>query len=95
MALLVLTLSILPCADENEINEICKVELSADDHDDSEAPDDCSPFCHCTCCSGFSLNHYISTLPSITRFVDTRLNNYLSSQTIEVALPIWQPPQLI
>jgi uncharacterized protein DUF6660 len=95
MAFLVLILSGLPCADRNEKSENCKQEISAANHHDSDAPDDCSPFCHCTCCCGFSLNHNFSTLPSITPFVDSRLNNYLSLQTIEVSLPIWQPPQLI
>jgi hypothetical protein len=95
MAILVLVMSVMPCTDANAMGRKAKTEISKqlqpqqDNH-----PDDCSPFCSCSCCAGFSFNHSIFSISILSP-----LNNYLScflpSGIIEVALPIWQPPQLV
>lgn len=96
MAILVLSLSCLPCGDVSNLvlkEGKAKYELSkCADGDQHE--DDCSPFCHCSCCAGFSIYHQVaviqqSCLPSAflhaTRYIET---------IREVSIPVWQPPQL-
>ncbi len=94
MAFLVLTLSVMPCADTNEGK--AKNELSKSGHQQKDAQqEDCSPFCTCTCCAGFSINHFIAALSSIPAYEPNLTTSFLSLQTMEVALPIWQPPQSV
>lgn len=61
-------------------------------HDNKE--DDCSPFCHCTCCAGFSVNHPIAWITAISSLAEIPKTAFLSSKVIEIALPVWQPPQI-
>lgn len=98
LAFLVLTLSVMPCADNgNPENEgKVKTELSkADQRQSDQQQDDCSPFCHCTCCAGFSINHFITSVSIIPPYESNELSCFLPSNVRAIALPIWQPPQLV
>src|SRR6186713_1661062 len=89
--------SYLPCADGTEYAEKAKSEIvkGSTQQKDKDHEDACSPFCHCTCCAGFSINHFISRL-NYTDFTPNRnFSHFLPSKIIEVSLPIWQPPQLV
>lgn len=98
LSLLVLTLNCIPCADGISISkadgtqsEIIKnQQQQQEDHEDA-----CSPFCHCACCAGFTINHSIALIPVIKIFSNNKANSFLPSTVVEIALPIWQPPQLV
>ena len=97
MAVLILSLSCLPCGDVN-ISVVkegkAKYELAkcadGDQHDD-----DCSPFCHCSCCASFSIHHQVAIAqPAYPSFVPLHATRYLESIR-QVSIPVWQPPQLL
>lgn len=99
MAFLVLTLSILPCADEGSITKKgkAKTEITKQhsQQEDQEHNDACSPFCQCTCCAGSSINHFFDAASSLA-LIDSKLyTSYLSEDLFEYSPPIWQPPQLL
>ena len=97
MTVMVLALSCMPCMDDayamNSSN--AKTEFSKpgkqQEHNDTDA---CSPFCTCNCCTGFTflftpyqIDHSISLSAEKTAF-------HLPSKISDIALPVWQPPQL-
>lgn len=94
LAILILALNFLPCADSCAIKgEKVKSEITTqhqgDDHNDT-----CSPFCHCACCAGFSINHVVTALSSSPLISSKNFYSYLPDNLIEISLPIWQPPKL-
>jgi hypothetical protein len=97
MAFLVLALSILPCADKGDVlnRGKAKTQIAETTHEQGDQQeDDCSPFCHCTCCATFSINHFIATIIIIPPQDDKTQTAYLPYNVIAVAIPVWQPPQL-
>jgi hypothetical protein len=98
LAFLVLGLSCLPCLDDvfamNAGKE--KMEITKKHNQDRQDHNDaCSPFCQCACCTGFSINHFIVLVPAIQLFSNNLICCFLSSEAIGIALPVWQPPQLV
>jgi MFS family permease len=98
MAFLVLALSVMPCADAGAAiydgkakSEITKT-TDARGHTDADA---CSPFCYCACCASFSINHFIVSFNIIPPNVSNPISSFLPADVIEVALPVWQPPQIV
>ncbi|GAA4341036.1 hypothetical protein GCM10023184_39160 [Flaviaesturariibacter amylovorans] len=58
--------------------------------------DICNPFCTCACCGLIKTNvkgatFEIASVPFVSSFIDS----YQSEPLLTVALPIWQPPQLL
>ncbi len=98
MAFLVLALSVMPCADTctayNDGKAKSEITQTTDrqDHNDAEA---CSPFCHCACCAGFSINPFIASIIIIPFYASNSSCSFLPADVIKVALPIWQPPQIV
>lgn len=99
LAILVLGLSLMPCADGQALT----FERSKQKHEqtkpisqqnDEDHEDACSPFCQCTCCAGFSLNHEIGSITFISFTLQQSFTSWIEANTIEISLPIWQPPQL-
>jgi hypothetical protein len=98
MAFLVLALSIMPCADRGDAlsSSKAKTELAKKANPQSDPQqDDCTPFCHCTCCACFSINHTVATIGILPVYSAQSQTAHLPSNLIDVALPIWQPPQLL
>ena len=104
MAVLVLALSFFPC-EEADINaegsmqhrevyhNAAKKTTAPDDHG-GDHKDNCSPFCHCSCCAGFSMNHQLAELTTnLAPYNPAYASHYLMAVR-EVSIPIWQPPQL-
>lgn len=90
MAVLVLALSIMPCAGRRNgmHSGKAKTALTKSSHENGdEQEEDCSPFCQCSCCTGLSINYFISSsdFPSYSNIAHTAS---LSSDAIEVALPV-------
>lgn len=95
MAILVLALSCLPCADGAAVTGTTKTELIANsDHRDDDHEDACSPFCQCACCAGLSISHLIPGNTYKINDYDRTYTSFSHSEIIEISLPIWQPPQL-
>lgn len=99
LAVIVLALSIMPCNDNDVLlkagkanTEISK-KLPADNHSNS-TDDNCSPFCMCNCCSGFTFSFAYYQAAAVIAPVIKKTTAHISSKVNEMALPIWQPPQL-
>lgn len=97
MALLVLVLSCLPCADADAMPDV-KTELlkhSGPGHP-HQHEDLCSPFCHCSCCSTFSIITIPLLIPApIQQPAGITYTAQVPDAVIEISLPVWQPPQLV
>jgi len=102
LAILVLILSCLPCADLDAM-PIAKTKTNSSvskplkEHSDNHKEVDlCSPFCHCACCAGFSIIYHPVLMPERIHIQVAKLHiDFLSSEIVEISLPIWQPPQLV
>jgi hypothetical protein len=98
MASLMLVLSILPCADEgiDMKEEKVKTEITSQhsQQEDQEHNDACSPFCHCTCCAGFSINHPFAAESSLILIDNKFYTSYLPENLIKFSSPVWQPPKI-
>lgn len=98
MAFLILGLSCLPCADNAYTMNAGKAKSEmikkASTENETDHNDDCSPFCNCTCCAGFSINHSIASISSIVVFSSNRFSSYLPANISEVSFPVWQPPKI-
>ena len=97
MALLVLGLSCLPCADgdvQTASDGKIKTEIAHSQQEDDAHEDACSPFCHCICCAGVSFNHVLAI--AIVPAPQSSINHssFHNSSIAEVSIPVWQPPKL-
>lgn len=96
MAVLVLTLSVMPCADINAMSKSnWQTEIKAAHQNSDNHIDICSPFCQCSCCAGFSINHSVAAIVSVSILPHTQTGFFPPSEIIKVSLPVWQPPQLL
>jgi hypothetical protein len=100
MAILVIWLSCLPCADFALAKKAVEFEKSSsvsERHNESqdEHSDSCSPFCQCMCCAGFSITHSTAVLNEPVVRQNTHSASYVLTNIHEISLPIWQPPQLV
>jgi len=96
MAFLVLALSIMPCADKDNAINAGKTEITkASNHQGDLQQDNCSPFCQCACCAGFSINHFIASITITESYKNKKQAVFLPADILDIALPIWQPPQLV
>ncbi|MBS1576793.1 MAG: hypothetical protein JST09_15960 [Bacteroidetes bacterium] len=98
MAIIVLIQSEMPCKDiavasKGGKTKMETIQKSSKDHQTNHN-DACSPFCQCACCAGFSINHNIASISNIIIYSNPSYNSFLPSETIEIAYPVWQPPQL-
>lgn len=96
MASLVLWLSCVPCSEAAyTANAKAKAEISKfnnqQEHNDT---DNCSPFCTCNCCFGFTLAFFSCQIENPIFPADVKTLAYLPAKISEIALPVWQPPQL-
>jgi hypothetical protein len=97
MACIVLVLSCVPCMDDAFAagNQKIKTEIAKHPSDqDSDHDDACSPFCYCSCCAGFSMNHSVASVTSLPIVCCNNFSSYLLDNLIEISLPIWQPPKI-
>ncbi len=99
MAFLVISLSCLPCEDDAFALNPGKLKVEtvkkSTQQEEQNHTDACSPFCQCACCAGFSVNHTLTPVSTLPIICKKQFTCYLSATTINISLPIWQPPQLI
>lgn len=96
MACLVLALSCLPCADKDMPSKTDQggYTLVKDvGTPDSDQNDNCSPFCLCACCPGFSINHPLVVSDFILEHNHLYFSSYLSPNAAGVSVSVWQPPR--
>jgi hypothetical protein len=97
MAGLLLVLNNLPCADMDSVS--CKTKAhGVNPHQQQQeqdgCDDDCSPFCHCTCCAVFSMDHVNTSFQLVAFTFKSDHSSFPSFSPCEISLPVWQPPQL-
>ena len=97
MAIIILIQSWTPCKDSTFAkNGEKRTEFSTSSQQRSkDHSDTCSPFCQCSCCAGFSINHTVASVSTMDLGADRNFAVYLPVDIIEISLPIWQPPRLI
>jgi|TARA_B110000093_G_scaffold169938_1_gene198383 hypothetical protein len=97
LSLIILVLSIKPCSDGNNAEDLHKDEISAEHNHQNDSDDTCPITCICNCC-GIAI-----TYQPIQTF-ELGINNPISTEIISVYQSIyrfdyhsniWQPPQLI
>lgn len=99
LAFIILGLSCFPCADAaatvaNKIQS--ELVVNHNDASSDENHDDiCPPFCHCSCCPGFSIIHIPASLNCIEFNPAKKFKSYLPDNLLQISLPIWQPPRLV
>lgn len=95
---MVLAFSIIPCADSKSFADMnIQYELSQNiqQNTDLEHTDACPPFCICSCCAGFSVINKLQAASAIFIPHQPTHSTHTSIQLYSIALPIWQPPQLV
>lgn len=98
MAFIILAFSCMPCMDDvnNMGNSKVKMEISkSNDQQDHNDTDNCSPFCSCSCCSGFTFLVAAHQLVNAIFISTEKIEAHLPSKISEISLPVWQPPKLI
>ena len=103
LAVYLVALSCLPCADMEVSSAAHKVAEISTNHDEKSHNHDkendlCSPFCSCNCCgsqivSFFKVASFNFTIVSKT--IKTQLPSYTSKFTSNFYGSIWQPPQIV
>jgi hypothetical protein len=93
--MVVLVLNFVPCADAHETEELQTTVTTAVQQDSPAHTDDCTPFCHCSCCAS-TVVVKLAASPA----VPFKINNsadipHFEGNSLDVSLPIFQPPKLI
>jgi len=97
MAMVVLGLSLSPCSDSAlpENDHLHASVTIAHDSPYNNEPDLCTPFCSCTCCCSISLFKNLTEQNRLSvQHIISHSSMYLGSLS-EIAMPVWQPPQLV
>lgn len=97
MAIVVFVLSCMPCMDRESIvhDGQAKAQISkVRSHSALSDADDCSPFCMCNCCAGFTIMCSSIKITPIINVVSQAYLSYLPVPIFKISLPVWQPPQL-
>lgn len=93
MAILVLAMSLMPCADDANAMIKVKTEFKQASHQqDNPISKVCSPFCKCSCCVGFTISHLPSSFPVITATVNKQIISFPPSEVIDITLHVCQCP---
>jgi hypothetical protein len=93
--IVVLALNCVPCADAYE-SEVVQTVVTVGGHQDAPVhTDECTPFCHCSCCASTVVVRLIAS-PA----VPFKINNFsyvphFAGASLDVDLPIFQPPKLV
>jgi len=94
MALLVITLSCVPCADGHESSKQLSGKETKKTQQSQAGDETCSPFCHCSCCAGFSINHrFAQTSTLLPVHIPQHKSRYIGD-LIQVSFSVWQPPKM-
>jgi hypothetical protein len=96
MAVIVLGLSSMPCADDIAADAKAKTEISKSlDHNESEDSDVCSPFCQCACCAGISFQNFYLPISAPHTVAEKSYSSFLPTPLIRFSVSVWQPPRTV
>ena len=98
LACIMLAISCMPCKDRAYAvdNGKGKAEISTSHNPaDDNCNDDCSPFCACSCCSGFVFNFPTIEIEHLILPTAEKFAAYLPADVSDIPSPVWQPPQLV
>lgn len=96
-ALYLAMLSFAPCSDaDNSCEDVVSVQPGDHNHN-GDRDDNCTPFCHCSCCSiniaVYNFNLAESIVP-MELFVEKKVTIRKISHTSDYSGNIWQPPKI-
>ncbi|MFT3827532.1 MAG: hypothetical protein QM731_26660 [Chitinophagaceae bacterium] len=97
LAMLILLLNCVPCADASETACLPNDTHSANGKQTKETTehnDACTPFCHCACCANTPVVFPATDITVTTTFTAQYFERYID-RLIQISLPVWQPPQLV
>jgi hypothetical protein len=97
LALVMLTMSILPCRDNPGTEPAATHSLASqqDQHQHEDHKDICSPLCSCACCATSSIT--VAPIEFSPQLVHHHPDacGFRSGSLRQMAIPVWQPPQLL
>ena len=97
LAVMVLALSCVPCMDDtfaaNDGKAKAEISKSGQQKEHSNT-DACSPFCTCNCCTGFTFVFIHCEVTHPVLLAPEKITPHLPAEISNIALPVWQPPQL-
>ncbi|WP_460984828.1 DUF6660 family protein [Spirosoma fluminis] len=96
----VLILSAVPCCevwhqDERTNQTTVQPEKGCPDDCSTKRDSPCSPFCSCQTCPGFTVPMPVGLPVAASRLLPLLRAEFRPLLPVSVALPIWQPPQLV
>jgi hypothetical protein len=95
LATMVLWFSLMPCNDVDCAGGSRAQLASSSQHNpDNQHEDACSPFCTCACCANVSFKMPQTAVLKAPFPISSKNAIYISTEIVDVSLPIWQPPQL-
>jgi hypothetical protein len=93
--LIVLVLNCLPCADAHETEETQTTVSTAGQHNSPAHTDDCTPFCHCSCCASTVVVKLTASPAAPFKISVFAYNPHFEGESMDISLPIFQPPKVI
>lgn len=97
LSLLILLLSLKPCSDGNNSEDLKKENSSISHNHQEDSDDSCPVTCICSCC-GMSVTFEsikIFTFKVNNPIPNSPISSYQSIYQFDSVAAIWQPPQLI
>ena len=97
LSLIILVLSIKPCSDGNNAEDLHQDEIAAEHNHQNDSDDTCPITCICNCCGMAITYHPLQTFElCINNQISTEIQSvYQSIYRFNYHSNIWQPPQLI
>ncbi|HMI04897.1 MAG TPA: DUF6660 family protein [Pedobacter sp.] len=93
--IIVLVLNSVPCADAHETEETQTVISTAGQQELPSHADDCTPFCHCSCCAS-TVVVKLTASPAVPFKISTSAYiPHFEGNFMDISLPIFQPPKVI
>jgi len=94
--MMVLVLNFVPCADAHETEEAQTVTAASHGQQESSShSDDCTPFCHCSCCASTVVVKLTASPAVPFKISNSTYIPHFEGNSMDVSLPIFQPPKLI
>jgi hypothetical protein len=97
IAILMLLLSLKPCSDGNNSEDLKKDTKSLTHNHQQDDDDSCAATCICSCCGMSVTFESIKTYTFKLRIAipNSPIPSYTSNYQFDTVASIWQPPQLI
>lgn len=98
LASYLIVLSLLPCSDKRNVavsgKENRKISVLVNYQRDHHKTDNCTPFCHCSCCSTTVLFQTVAVVNAHEWKTSIQKVYFVESFVSHDEKSIWQPPQL-